>query len=172
LAYARPQPLEKRHARDGFDCGKPELNDWLQRHALVSQASDSAQVYVTTEPGSDVVAGYYALAAAQVGYEDALERVRKGQPRHRPIPAVLLARLAVDLQHQGRGVGRSLLQDALGRALAAAEAIGARAVLVHAKDDEARAWYERYGFAPSPTDPLHLLLLMKDIRATLEDVHG
>ncbi len=112
------------------------------------------------------VVGYYALAAASVEREEAPERVRKGLARH-PIPVILLARLAVDHREQGKGLGAALLKDALIRAAGAADEIGARAVLVHAKDDDARAFYERFDFDPSPTDPLHLFLLTKDITRTV-----
>jgi GNAT superfamily N-acetyltransferase len=168
VPYRKPEPLARGHARDDFDCGNAALNEWLDRHALVSQASGGSRVYVTTESGSAVVVGYYALAAAQVESEDAHSRLAKGQPQHRPIPVVLLARLAVDRRHQGRGVGRSLLLDAMVRVASAAERIGVRAMVVHAKNDDARAWYTGFGFEPSPTDPLHMGLLIKDIRATIE----
>lgn len=107
--------------------------------------------------------GYYALAAGSVEHEQTPERVTKGLAKH-PILVILLARLAVDRREWGRGLGAALLKDALIRAAAAAEEIGVRAVLVHAKDDDARAFYERFEFEPSPTDPLHLFLLMKDIK--------
>lgn len=168
MPYRKPEALNNGHERAGFDCGKRALNEWLQKHALAGQASGSARVYVTTEADSDVVAGYYALAAAQVDPEDAPSRLGKGQPKHRPIPVVLLARLAVDLHHQGAGLGRSLLLDAMARALGAAETIGLRALLVHAKDEEAREWYAHYGFVASPTDAWHMVLLMKEVRATFE----
>jgi predicted N-acetyltransferase YhbS len=93
--------------------------------------------------------------------------VAKGIPNH-PVPVVLLARLAVDRRFQGRGVGKGLLRDALLRSLAAAEVVGIRAVLVHAKDQHAADFYGQFGFAPSPTDPLHLMLLMKDLRRTIQ----
>ena len=110
--------------------------------------------------------GYYSLAAGSVAPEKASERVRKGQPGY-PIPVILLARLAVDRRLQGKGVGAALLKDALFRASGAADTIGARALLVHAKDDKARRFYEHFGFEPSPTDPLHLFLVMKDLKARI-----
>lgn len=171
MAYRRPEPLAKHHRLDPFACGEPALDEWLVRHARSAQASDAARVYVTTTEGAKAVVGYYALAAAQVAPQDATTRALKGQPRARPVPAIILARLAVDQHHQRAGVGRSLLQDALLRCATAAEAIGARLLLVHAKHDAAKAWYQRYGFQASPTDPLHLQLLMKDLRAHL-DLHG
>ncbi len=167
MAYRRPEPLGKQHRIDDFDCGEPPLDDWLKRHALGAQASGSSRVFVTTLDGETVV-GYYALAAAQVAPDDATARALKGQPRVRPVPAILLARLAVDRGHQRTGLGRSLLQDVLLRCVDAAEAIGARVLLVHAKHEAAKAWYSQFDFEESPTDPLHLMMLMKDVRAFLE----
>jgi len=132
---------------------------------------DTARVFVATLGDRATVVGYYAIAAAQVAPEDATARALKGQPRARPVPAILLARLAVDRSHQGMGLGRSLLQDVLLRCADAADAIGARILLVHAKHEAAKAWYMRYDFEESPTDPLHLLILMKDVRAFLRR-HG
>lgn len=165
MPYSRPEPLERRHDRAGFACGEPELDRWLIAHSLGAQASDSARVFVSTD-GRRVV-GFYALAAAQLKSDEASERALKGQPKGRPVPAILLARLAVDLAHQGRGLGRSLLQDAMLRASGAADELGIRVMVVHAKNEQASHWYKRFGFEESPTDPLHLLLLMKDLRAFL-----
>lgn len=166
MAYRPPDPLEKQHRLDDFDSGEPALDEWLKRHALPAHSAGSARVYVTTLEDETVV-GYYALAAAQVAPEEATERALRGQPQTRPVPAILLARLAVDRAHQGAGLGRSLLQDVMLRCLDAAEAIGARVLLVHAKHDAAKSWYLQYGFEESPTDPLHLLMLLKDVRSFL-----
>jgi GNAT superfamily N-acetyltransferase len=171
VAYRRPEPLGKQHRLEEFDCGEPALDDWLKRHALSAQAAGSARVFVTTLDDEETVVGYYALAAAQVAPDDATARALKGQPRARPIPAILLARLAVDRDHQRAGLGRSLLQDVLLRCVDAAEAIGARLLLVHAKHEAAKDWYMQYDFEESPTDPLHLMMLMKDVRSFLER-HG
>jgi GNAT superfamily N-acetyltransferase len=155
------EKLRRDHSLDGFDCGKEELNSFLKRHALTNQASDSAQTYVLAE--GLVVKGYYSLAAGAVSHEEATERVKKGLARH-PVPVVLLARLAVDASMQGKKVGPALLKDALRRAVHAADTIGARAVLVHAKDDNAKGFYEHFTFESSPSDPYHLMLIMKDLR--------
>jgi GNAT superfamily N-acetyltransferase len=170
VAYRRPEPLGKQHRVDDFHCGEPALDDWLKRHALGAQASGSARVFVTTLDDETVV-GYYALAAAQVAPDEATARALKGQASARPVPAILLARLAVDREHQRAGLGRSLLQDVLLRCVDAAEAIGARVLLVHAKHEAAKEWYMQYDFEESPTDTLHLMMLMKDVRAFLEQ-HG
>lgn len=169
MAYRRPEPLSRHHEVDDFDCGEPALDEWLKQHARAANASESARVFVvTSDVDAVIVVAYYALAAAQVEPADATERAKKGQPSRRPVPAVLLARLAVDERHQRVGLGRSLLQDVLLRSVAAADAIGVRVLLVHAKHERAKAWYERYGFEQSPTDPLHLMMLMKDVRAFIE----
>jgi len=171
VAYRRPEPLGKHHRLDDFRCGELALDEWLKRHARAAHASNSARVFVATLEDGESVVGYYALAAAQVAPEDATTRALKGQPRARPVPAILLARLAVDERHQGAGLGRSLLQDVLLRCVEAAEAIGARVLLVHAKHDAAKEWYMQFEFEASPTDPLHLLMLLKDVRAFLQR-HG
>jgi GNAT superfamily N-acetyltransferase len=167
VRYRPPEPLGKRHRLDGFRCGEPALDEWLRRYAPEAQASDSARVYVTTLEDGTTVVGYYALAAAQVAPDEATARALKGQPRSRPVPAILLARLAVDREHQRAGLGRSLLQDVLLRCVEAAKAIGARVLIVHAKHEAARDWYLQYGFEESPTYQLHLRMLLKDIRALL-----
>jgi GNAT superfamily N-acetyltransferase len=159
-AYGSIEKLRRDHLLDSFDCGKEELNRFLKRQAWNSQQAHSAQTYVLA---NDLrVVGYYSLAAGSVTYDDATDRVRKGQARH-PIPVILLARLAVDLSLHGKGIGAALLKDSLLRTAQAADTIGARALLVHAKDDDAKAFYEHFTFAASPSDPYHLLLIMKDL---------
>lgn len=164
-SFSAVQKLDASHDVDGFDCGKEPLDRFLQRHALVNQKAGSAQTYVVCR-GEQRVAGYYSLAVGAVEHADATGRVSKGLARH-PIPVMLLARLAIDRAEQGKGLGKALLKDALLRTAQAADIAGIRALLVHAKDDEARAWYEQFDFKPSPTDPYHLFLLMKDLRALL-----
>jgi len=143
------------------------LDVWLKRHGRGAQASDSARVLVSTREDRETVIAYYALAAAQVSPQEATARALAGQPLARPVSAILLARFAVHVECQGIGLGRSLLHDVLLRCAAASEAIGARVLIVHAKNEAAKAWYAQHGFEESPTDPLHLLLLMKDVRAFL-----
>ena len=164
-SFSAVQKLDASHDVDAFDCGKEPLDRFLQRHALVNQKAGSAQTYVVCR-GEQRVAGYYSLAVGAVEHADAPGRVSKGLARH-PIPVMLLARLAIDRAEQGKGLGKALLKDALLRTAQAAEIAGIRALLVHAKDDEARAWYEQFDFEPSPSDPYHLFLLMKDLRALL-----
>src|SRR5260370_41552742 len=155
-----PVPLEKGHEVSGFDCGAAPLNDYLRKYAWHNQQNRSARTYVVLR--GDQAVGYYSLAAASVQREEAAPRLAKGLAKH-PIPAVLLARLAVDQDEEGKGLGPALLKDALMRSLQAADIIGCRAVLVHAKDQAAQAFYRKFGFESSPIDEFYLYLLMKDI---------
>jgi GNAT superfamily N-acetyltransferase len=158
----RVEKLRRDHVVEGFDCGKEPLNKFLIRNALQSQQSNASQTYVAVEAAG--IIGYHTLVVGEVAYAQASERLKKGLARH-PIPIMVLARLAVSRNRQGRGIGPALLKDALLRTLQAADIAGIRAFAVHAKDDAARAFYEHFDFAPSPTDPMHLFLLLKDIEA-------
>ncbi len=161
-AYEPVRKLAASDALESFDCGQSALNQFLQRFALVNQKSNSAQTYVSCHCG--VVVGFYSLAVGSVEPFNAAPRVTKGIAQH-PVPVMILARLAVDLQHQGAGLGKALLKDALLRTAKAADIAGIRALLVHAKDEPARQWYQNWEFEPSPSDPFHLFLLLKDIKA-------
>lgn len=156
-------PLDGTHELAEFACGEREMDTWLVRHALTIQRLNATRTYVTCE--GHVVRGYYSLAPSSVEFEHAPQRFHEGLARY-PVPLILLARLAVDQRFQGQQVGESLLLDALLRSLEASRAIGGVAVLVHALHEKARTFYERYDFEQSPTNPLHLLLLMTDIEAT------
>ena len=149
---------------ESFDCGHVALNEFLQRYALVNQKSNSSQTYVSCNAGQ--VAGFYSLAVGSVEPSQSAPRVVKGIPRH-PVPVMILARLAIDQRHQRQGLGKALLKNALLRTVQAADIAGIRALLVHAKDEEARSWYRHWEFEESPTDPYHLFLLVKDIKALL-----
>ena len=159
-----PVLLTKDHDRNSFDCGVPALNDYLQKYALQNQKKHAARTYVTTR-GNRIV-GYYSLAYGSVSLEEAPYSVKSGLPRH-PIPVILLARLAVDSTEQGQGLGAALLKDALLRTIQAAEIAGLRAMLVHAKDDSAKRFYEKFGFESSPIDAYHLSLKFSDILLSL-----
>jgi GNAT superfamily N-acetyltransferase len=155
------EKLAGHHDDAVFDCGRHDLNHFLQRFALPSQQANSSQTYVVCR--SRRIVGYYSLAVGAVAWDDAPPRTGKGLARH-PIPIMILARLAVDQTEQGAGLGRALLKDALLRTAQAADIAGIRALVVHAKDEQARGWYEQFDFDPSPTDPLHLFLVMKDLK--------
>src|SRR6478752_5328786 len=165
MAYTQPEPLRGKHEVAGFDCGEQSLTTWICRYARHAEATRSARVYVTTSGGSNVV-GYYALTVGQIHPARGTARLAKGQPPGQPVPVAILARLAVDQAHQGLGLGRSLLQDALLRSANAAQQVGIRALAVHSLE-EAAGFYEAFGFEPSPTDPFHRILLMKDIERLL-----
>lgn len=158
------EKLSSGHICDSFDCGTEALDRFLARHALQAQNSNASITYVACD--DHVVVGYYTLVYGHVAPDEAPARLLKGQARH-PVPVMVLARLAVSSARQGQGLGAALLKDALLRTLQAADIAGLRAFLVHAKDDGARAFYEHFNFVPSPTDPLHLFLLLKDLKALL-----
>lgn len=161
MRWTAPAPLAAHHRLESFDCGNPALNDWLQHHARQAQGSGSAKTFVACE--GDRVAGYFSLTVGQVDTLDAPERFRKGMGQY-PIPVVILARLAVDRDDQGQGIGAGLLKDAIRRTLLVAEQAGIRAMLTHPIDAEADRFYRRYGFEPSPLQGQQLLLLLKDAR--------
>lgn len=166
--WRRPEPLSSVHDTTDFDCGDPTLNQWLKRYALTNHRSGAARVFVSTsgEVDDDKVLGYYSLSSASAHKQDMPDRVGKAMPE--PIPLILLGRLAADSRQQGSGLGGGLLRDAIQRTLTVADSIGVRALVVHAVDERAAAFYGRFGFAPSPTDNLHLVLMLKDARAVLE----
>ena len=166
-AFPAIERLTKDHDPSSFDCGKPSLDGWLKRYALTNQQNDSARTYVAAR--SSTVVGYYSLTAGSVQRDASPARVAKGLAAH-PIGVILLARLAIDRSEQGTGLGKALLIDALSRAADAADSIGARAILVHAIDEEAVSFYKKFGFEPSPLEPNQLMLLMKDLRATLKSL--
>lgn len=168
MSYQSPQPLEHRHNLDAFVCASAEQTDWLVRHARQSMASGTTRVFVVTPAGSDDVVAYYAWAMAQIDIADAPGRLRKGAGRY-PQPIALLARLGVHQDHEGKGLDAGLLRDVIERVAAMSDDIGCRGLLVHAESDHARDFYRHLipDFEPSPSDDLHLVLLLKDIKRTL-----
>jgi len=166
MTYTQPEPLRGKHSIGDFCCEEDALDNWLHRHSRHAEAAGSARTFVTCD--GDRLVGHYALAIGQVEPDDATERMLKGQPAKQRVPVLVLARLAVDRDHKNRGVGRSLLQDSLLRCASVAESVGVRAVVAHANEG-ASAFYDQFGFESSPTDPLHRILLMKDLRRFLDD---
>lgn len=166
MKTSAPQALDARHPVDGFDCGKPGLNEWLVRHAGQAQASGSAKTYVVLQDRR--VAGYFSLTVGQIDSLEAPARMRKGMGSY-PIPVVILARLAVSVQDQGQGqgIGVGMLQEAIRRTLNISDQAGVRALLTHPIDEEASRFYQRFGFEPSPVRGQQLLLLLKDARRML-----
>lgn len=154
------------HVTAQFDCGSDAQTTWLRKYALQADRTDTSKVRVVTHAGDLRVVGYYALAAGSIELVNAPSRIAKGMPRY-PVPVVILTRLGVDRSEQGRGLGRALLTDALRRVTSASAVLGARALLIHCEDEHAKQFYLHLGeFEESPTDPLHLFLLMSDLRKT------
>lgn len=166
--YRPPELLASHHTLSEFRCRSTEQTEWLRRHARQSSGGGTTRTFVVTEHDSDRVVAYYAWCMAQLRTAEASERLKKGAGRY-PQPVALLARLGVDVGHEGAGLGAGLLQDVFARLLELSDDIGCRGLLVHTESPEARDSYIHLvpDFEPSPTDPLHLVLLMKDIRRTL-----
>lgn len=161
MACAGPVILTGDHALEGFDCGKPALDEWLRNRVLANQASGASRTWVVVEEESSDVVAYYASSTGSVLRSSSPTRVRRNQPEQ--IPAVLLARMAVDQRHRGKGLGAALLKHFMLKALEVAQSVGVRVLLVHAKDDEAKNFYGHFGFVESPFDPLTLMMLLGDI---------
>jgi GNAT superfamily N-acetyltransferase len=166
--YRAPEPLGEDHDVSAFTCRSTEQTDWLRRHARQSANAGTTRVFVATEDDDNAVVAYYGWCMAQLSPAGAPTRLLKGAGRY-PQPVALLARLGVDTAHEGQGLGAALLQDVFLRLVALSDDIGCRGLLVHAESSEARDFYLHLvpEFATSPTDDLHLVLLMKDIRRAL-----
>lgn len=158
--YSAPEPLTPAHDCSNFSCGKPPLNQYIKKYALVNQENEITRTYVTIRENR--VVGYYSLAFGSISHEDATPEIKAQLPQY-PIPILLLARLAVDVREKGNGLGKGLLRDAMLRTVQAADIGGLRAMLTHAKDEDAKSSYEKYGFHSSPTNELHLMLSIKDM---------
>jgi predicted N-acetyltransferase YhbS len=163
VALSAPEPLGTQHQIGDFRSGVASLDEWLKRRALANQASGAARTFVVCE--ANKVIGYYALASGAVSVAAATGRSRRNMPD--PIPVVVLARLAVDRTHQGRGLGRALVRDGARRVVHAADAIGIRGILVHAISSEAKAFYFSLGFDPSPIEPMTLMVTLSDVRKSI-----
>jgi GNAT superfamily N-acetyltransferase len=174
VSYNRPRRLRRTDALDEFECRSVEQTDWLRRHARQADAIGTATVHVVTPVGDDRVVAYYAWCMASIAVEDAPERLRRGAGRY-PQPVALLARLGVDVGHEGHGIGAALLVDVIARTATLGPEIGCRGLLIHCETTQARSFYMHLvpGFDTSPTDDLHLVLRMKDIRRSIgTDVKG
>lgn len=161
MQLSLPEPLAVSHRLDDFECGEAVLEEWLKRRALANQASGASRTFVVADQDSRVC-GYYAMAAGAVSHQLATSGVRRNMPD--PVPVMVLARLAVDRRVQGQHLGASLLQDAVNRAVAVSQNAGVRALLVHALHEKAKQFYEHYGFQPSPTHPMTLMLRLSSVR--------
>ena len=161
MAYAGPVLLTGDHVLDGFDCGKPALDEWLRSRSLANQTSGATRTWVVVEEASRNVVAYYGSSTGSILRSAAPTRIRRNQPEQ--IPAIVLARLAVDQRHNGKGLGGALLKHFMLKALEVAGSVGVRVLLIHAKDEEAQAFYGHYGFVESPLDPLVMLMLLGDL---------
>lgn len=166
-AVSAPQPLNTDHELEDFTSGVDQLDNWLKRHALHNEVDDGSRTFVVCD-GRRVV-GYYSLAAGSVLRGVATSRVRRNMPE--PVPVVLLGRLAIDGNWQGKGLGGDLLRDAVLRMLSVGETIGVRAILVHAISDAAKSFYEQYGFRASPIEPLTLMVTLAEARRMFDGDH-
>jgi len=163
--WSKPRLLDSEDNTSGFTCGDEELDAWLHRHALMNERSGMSRTYVSKSGGD--IAGFYALSTGGISHEEAADRLKKGVPRH-AIPVIILTRMGVDLREQGKGLGAGLLTDACRRVAAMSEDIGIRALLIHAKNEDAKSFYMNFAeFEESPTDRNHLSLLIKDLRLTI-----
>jgi len=163
---SRPESLRKEHDLSAFNCGKEPLTNWLKKHALQSQLSGHTKTMIIAE-SDNVIIGYYSYNIISVGHEDSTpDRVKKGLADH-PIPVFLIARLAIDSKHQGKGLGGRLLRHAVRGAAAISDTVPIRAIIVDAIDDEATAFYKSVDFEPYPAHSRRMWLLMKDLRKTL-----
>lgn len=158
MSLTAPAPLHDGHRLDDFACGEAGLDDWLRRRARPNQSSGAYRTYVVATTEQRVVA-FYCLSSGALALNDAPAGLKRNMPD--PIPMAILGRLAVDRQWQGQGLGKALLRDAVERTLAAGGILGIRGLLVHALSDEARAFYQRYGFVASPTRPSTRVLSLK-----------
>jgi predicted N-acetyltransferase YhbS len=160
---AAPEPLAPHHELDAFESGAATLDEWLKRRARRNEADGASWTFVLCT--GQLVVGYYSLAAGSVLHTAATGKVRRNMPD--PVPALLLARLAVDRAWHGKGLGADLLSNAVSRAIGAAETIGVQAILVHAISNKAKAFYEKHGFRSSPIEPMTLMVTVDEARRML-----
>lgn len=158
-----PQKLSEEHDLSQFECGEVALDDWLGRRVLQNEESGASRTYVVCTENR--VVGYYALAVGAVSHAEAPGRVRRNMPD--PVPVMMLGRLAVDQTVQGHDIGRALLRDAILRTLQAADIAGIRAILVHAISERAKQFYMKWGFIPSPADPMMLMITLAEATHSL-----
>ena len=151
------QPIDSRHDRAAFSCGEPALDAYLQRQAFQDIRRRVAQIFVAIGSTPAEIAGYYSVSAASFAKDELPPVLAKKLP-HYPVPAALLGRLAVDRKYQGRAIGEFLLLDAIRRVVRASTAIAVYAIVVDAKNERARKFYERYGFRSFVNAPRRLFL--------------
>jgi GNAT superfamily N-acetyltransferase len=161
VTYIGPELLASEHFLSGFDCGSGALNEWLFRRALKNQSSGTSRTWVVVQVETGQVVAFYASSTASILRSSAPRKIGRNQPED--MAAVLLARMGVDSRHQGRGLGAALLKHFMLKALEVAQSVGVRVLLIHAKDEDAKNFYHRYGFVESPLDPLVMMMLLTDL---------
>jgi GNAT superfamily N-acetyltransferase len=164
------EPIGPHHQRDGFSCGEPALDEFLKTRARKHREQNLSSTFVGVPHGDTRIGGYYTLAQRVLEFDDMPRALVKRLPRH-PIPAILLGRFAVDLAYQGQGLGKLLLVDALCTSVAVADLLGVFTVLVDAKNDRVKAWYEHHGFSALPLRPLQLFMPIDAIRFRLQAIN-
>lgn len=161
MKYSLPEHIQPTHDLTEFDCGKPVLNNWLKKQALKNEKQRVSRTYVVCCEGK--VVAYYSIASGSVIHSQVPNKIKRNTPD--PIPVMILGKLAVDVNHAGKGLGKSLVKDAAQRILQVSEIVGIRAILIHALDEDAQNFYvEKCGFTPSPVDPLLLLITLKEVQ--------
>ena len=161
MGYASPELLAGEHLLSGFDCGSGALNDWLVRKALRNQSSGTSRTWVVVEVETGQVVAFYASSTASILRSAAPKKIGRNQPEE--MPAVLLVRMGVDSRYQGRGLGAALLKHFMLKAIEVAQSVGVRVLLIHAKDENAKNFYEHHGFVESPLDPFVMMMLLADL---------
>ena len=160
-----PQLLADRHQLADFDSGEPSLDDWLKRRAAKNQANGSSRTYIVCE--GDTVIGYYCLAAGAIGHAEAPSAMKRNRPD--PVPVLVLGRLAIHKDHHQKGIGTALLNDAIRRAIQAADIAGITALLVHTISEQARRFYLSRGFIESPVEPMTMCLMLATVDQALRE---
>ncbi|MGL4883330.1 MAG: GNAT family N-acetyltransferase [Waterburya sp.] len=163
--YSPPQRIKPEHKLDDFDCLEPFLNDWLKKRALKNDLQDASRTYVVCY--SDQIVAYYSLHLGCIKHSEAMGKIKRNMPE--PIPAIVLGRLAVDVNHQGKGIARALIKDMFLRALQVSELAGTKAVLVKALNEKVTLFYQSFGFIQSKTDPLLLMKAISEVRVSFEE---
>jgi GNAT superfamily N-acetyltransferase len=161
VAYAGPELLTAEHLASEFDCGTTVLNEWLLNRAIKNQVSGTSRTWVVVDAGTREIVAFYASSTASIHRESVPKGIGRNQPEE--LPAVLLARMGVDLHHQGHGLGAALLKHFMLKALEVAKSVGVRVLLIHAKDEAAKSFYSHFGFVESPLDPLVVMMLLPDV---------
>lgn len=164
IKYLAPQRISSEHLVADFDCGEISLNDWLKQRALKNDLTDASRTYVVCHENK--VVAYYSLHLGSIQQSDAVRKIKRNMPN--PIPAIVLGRLAVDINHQGRGLARALIKDMFLRAIKVAEIAGTKAVLVKALNENVAIFYQSFGFVRSKTDPLLLMKSISEVRTSFE----